>query len=124
MIGLDGEDGAGETFELRPLAGTSQNASATVELAGTGEREATFRVSDLAPSPANHHYELWLLGEGDPVPVGTFTVGGGGEVVTDLSLPADPAEFEAFDVSVERDGGDPSHSGDSVLRGPAGAQLS
>ena len=64
------------------------------------------------------YYELWLLRDDELVALGSFTVGADGHADTAISIPVDPRRYDAFDVSVEREDGDPSHSGDSVLRGP------
>jgi anti-sigma-K factor RskA len=124
VVALGAESESAQTFELQALEGAGSSPSATVELAAAGDSEATLEVADLQPSPAGHHYELWLLGDGDPVPLGSFAVGGDGEVVEGFALPEDRGGFEAFDVSIERNDGDPTHSGDSVLRGAVGDRLS
>ena len=42
-----------------------------------------------------------------------------GEAELDVELPVDPSDFQFLAVSREPGDGDPLHSGDSVLRGPA-----
>lgn len=74
-------------------------------------------LSALPPLEGGDFYELWLLdleaeeivslGEVDP---STTTVEVEGAI--------DPVDFPAIDVSVEPPDGVPTHSGDSVLRGP------
>ncbi len=41
------------------------------------------------------------------------------EAELDVELPVDLGDFQFLDVSREPGDGDPLHSGDSVLRGPA-----
>jgi anti-sigma-K factor RskA len=80
--------------------------------------EVELDVSGLAPSDPGSAYELWLLNSADDlVSLGTFTVPTSGEASVSVPLPVEPTEFDFFDVSVERVGGDGSHSGQSVLRG-------
>lgn len=107
---------------LAALQGTPAEASALIEPAADGS--ASLAVENLPEGPAHHHYELWLLSEGEPVSVGTFTVDADGVASLDVELPDNAERFDSFDISIERDGGDPSHSGESVLRGPVVSQSS
>ena len=61
---------------------------------------------------------MWLLdpSTGSLVDLGPL----GADGTADLALPAgmEPGRWPVIDISAEPDDGDPSHSGDSVLRGP------
>ncbi len=62
--------------------------------------------------------EAWLLGkDGELVALGSFKVGKEGKKSIELPLPANPAIFRYFDVSIQPYNGSPDHSGRSVLRG-------
>ena len=77
------------------------------------------RVSGLRPNTDGDFYELWLLGErGELVSLGSFNVPDSGVAEIDVPVPVDPESFRYLDVSREPADGDPSHSTDSVLRGP------
>jgi hypothetical protein len=113
--GLGRPDPAGRTV---PLAGVGAvAASGRASMAGDGpDREMTVSAEDLpAPGPGRF-CEVWLL---DPVAGTVLSVG---------VLPADgrarftlPASvlgrYQAIDVSLEADDGDPTHSKRSLLRG-------
>ena len=75
-------------------------------------------VDGLPPNEPETYYELWLLRGDETVSLGSFTVGPDGHADTAISIPVDPGGYEAFDISLESEDGDPSHSGDSLLRGP------
>jgi anti-sigma-K factor RskA len=100
-------------FDDGPAAANGQ-----VLVADSGDR-ATVDVSGLRPTGADDFYELWLLDEnGEMIAVGAFQVGEDGRADVQLPLPVAPSRYQYFDVSLQRDNGDPSHSGISVLRGP------
>jgi len=122
-VGVGGDDGGSEplvtSVGLHALDG--DRASGLVSLADGEPRTAEVVLDGLPPSSTGEHYELWLLGTGDPVSLGSFTVGPDGHADNVITIPVDPGAYQSFDVSVEPDDGDPSHSGDSVLRGPSTA---
>lgn len=125
LIGSDGDDGAGEpgrAVALAPVEPRGQGASGSAELVGAvgGDGgEAVVAVSGVSPSEAGEFYELWLLNAPDDlISLGSFRVGASGRAEVTVPLPVDPGEFEFIDLSVERDDGDASHSGRSVLRAP------
>jgi anti-sigma-K factor RskA len=105
-------------FELQPLSESQDGASGTGELAADDPHRGELVVQGLPASRPGTYYELWLLGEGKIISLGSFAVDVEGHADAAISIPFDPARFDAFDISVERDDGDPSHSSDSVLRGP------
>jgi anti-sigma-K factor RskA len=106
------------SIQLQPLTGTQEGANGSVELAAADGRSAEVIVDGLPPSAPGAYYELWLLRGDETVSLGSFTVGADGHADVPISVPVDPGRYDAFDVSLEREDGDPAHSGDSVLRGP------
>ena len=111
----DDDDGAAvASAALDPLEDAEASGSARVV-----EREDGTRVLEVelqAPRLDDAYYEVWLL-EPDVsglVPLGTTQAG-----TTVFEIPAglDLGQFPVVDVSVEPLDGDPSHSGDSVVRG-------
>lgn len=103
---------------LKPI-GDDPAAHGRVLVARGAQPHVTLRVGGLAPSRAREFYELWLLGrDGQLVALGSFRIDRSGATTLRLPLPVDPTDFSAFDISVQPQDGDASHSGDSVLRGP------
>jgi anti-sigma-K factor RskA len=77
-------------------------------------------LSGLPQSPAEHHYQVWVLraeGGGAMEAIGAFSPGSGTSRL-ELPLPG-PGDYAAVDISVQEDGGSPEHSGLSI----AGATL-
>ena len=79
----------------------------------TGRSRCVWRPKGLDPDDG--YLELWLI---DPtvtrlVSLGPLRTDG----IYDIPAGVDPAAFPIVDVSVEPVDGDPTHSGDSVLRG-------
>lgn len=92
-------------------------ASGDVAVAANDSR-ATLAVEGLAPSGSDQFYELWLLDEdGRMIALGSFQVGEDGRAEIELPIPVAPSRYTYFDVSLQEDNGDPTHSGVSVLRG-------
>ena len=90
-----------------------------VVLVADNKQRATVDVSGLDPSGSGHFYELWLLDEdGRMIALGAFQVGADGSAKVELPIPVSPSQYGYFDVSLQKDNGDPAHSGVSVLRGP------
>jgi len=85
-----------------------------------GDRaQATVDVSGLDPSDSGNFYELWLLDDdGRMISLGSFRVGADGHAAVELPIPVSPSRYQYFDLSLQEDNGDPTHSGVSVLRGP------
>jgi anti-sigma-K factor RskA len=108
-----------ETLALEPVPPRGDTGSGSAELIGADLGEAEVDVSGLEPNAPGEFYELWLLTSPDDlVSIGSFRVDDSGSASVRVPLPVDPAEFEFIDLSIERDDGDASHSGRSVLRGP------
>lgn len=128
-IGLVVGVGVGDDEQAPPPLVTSvglhalggERASGLVSLAESRPRTAEVVIDGLPPSAQGEHYELWLLGDGQPLSLGSFTVGPDGHADDVITIPVDPGGYSSFDVSVEPDDGDPAHSGESVLRGPSTA---
>ena len=126
LIGIqldsDGPGGSGapeQTLALESI-GDEVPAGATgeVSLTSSDEDAVTLDVNGLNPTGSDEFYELWLLGkEGELVALGTFRVEPDGDSRIEVPLPVNPDDYEYFDVSIQPENGDPSHSGRSVLRG-------
>jgi anti-sigma-K factor RskA len=117
---LGGGDGGEEAPEpaltLQPL---SSGSAASGEVAMPAPDEMVLTVTDLPPSQQGQYYELWLLDGGEQtVPVASFRVGADGKARLRVPLPADPARYRYFDVSLQHAAEGTEHSADSVLRGP------
>lgn len=92
-------------------------ASGDVALAADDER-ATLVVEGLDPSGSDEFYEAWLLdADGKMIALGSFNVGADGRAEVEVPIPVSPTRYTYFDVSLQEDNGDPTHSGVSVLRG-------
>lgn len=123
-VALDGGGGgeavAGRNVPLEPIGVADAGATGTATLASSGGNEAKIELSGMRPSPAGTYYELWLLNTPtDLVSFGSFRVPQSGETTITVPLPENPSRYTYIDISVERDDGDPGHSGRSVLRAPA-----
>ena len=74
-------------------------------------------MRDLPGSGPGRYYELWLMNPGQFVSLGSFAIGPSGERTVSVPLPVEPSRYRAFDLSLEREDGDPAHGAVSVLRG-------
>jgi anti-sigma-K factor RskA len=106
---------------LDPLqAGTAAHGRALV--ADGAQPRVTLRLRGLPPSRAGQFYEVWLMDASGPlISIGSFRVGDDGSATLRLPLPVPAASYQYFDVSVQPEGDDASHSGESVLRGRTSA---
>ncbi|WP_455605739.1 anti-sigma factor [Cellulosimicrobium funkei] len=91
------------------------SGDARVEERPDGRRQVVVTVD--APAPDGTYREVWLLAE-DLSGLVSLGVLDGTEGRFDVPDGLDLAEFPVVDVSEEHFDGDPSHSGDSVVRGP------
>jgi anti-sigma-K factor RskA len=108
-----------EGLVLRSIDDGPAGARGRVLITGPGQSLAAFSVSGLRPTGPGRFYELWLLDDGGRmIALGTFRVGGDGSAEIELPIPVPPSRYRYFDVSLQADDGDPTHSGISVLRGP------
>jgi len=109
--------GGGPELVLSQIDDGPDGARGDVELAGN-DSQATLVVDGLDPTGPDRFYELWLLDEdGKMIALGSFAVGDDGRAEVELPIPLDPSRYTYFDVSLQEDNGDPTHSGISVLRG-------
>jgi hypothetical protein len=101
-----------------PLAGVGAvAASGQASMAGAdGAQEMTVTTHDLPALRPGQYYEVWLLDPdaGAVFPVGVLPPDGEAR----FTLPASVVgRYQAIDVSLEADDGDPTHSKRSFLRG-------
>jgi anti-sigma-K factor RskA len=98
--------------ELDTLAGAGSGVAEVVER--DGRRELAVSVEGLE-TIEDGHYEVWLLTPevDDMVSLGVLENGATFELPEGLDL----ERFSVVDISAEPDDGDPTHSGDSRLRG-------
>jgi|SRR5829696_1992811 len=111
-LGRDGGDGqVVSAVELERLGPSGSGRAELVDADGNFQ----LRVDTSELDAGDGYLELWLI---DPsvtrlVSLGPLRPDG----VYDVPSGVDPAEFPIVDVSVEPVDGDPTHSGESVLRG-------
>lgn len=104
------------TFEMDPLDDRVVDSVAGTVVDVDGGQAVEVDLAELPPAPEGSFYELWLLDldEGRLVSLGPV-----GTRATFAIPPAVAAgTWPTIDVSVEPADGDPTHSSDSVLRGP------
>lgn len=95
----------------------AEGATAQAEMGGDLGENMVLHARGLPPSKPGEYYELWALNTPDDLaPIGTFRVGEDGVADVEFALGVDPERYAALDVSVEREDGNPGHSGDSLLR--------
>jgi hypothetical protein len=83
-----------------------------------GKRQLIVQAAGLQPSGQNQAYEVWLYNSRtDAKSIGAQVTDQNGNYQGAGPLPADYAKYRYIDVSREPVNKDPSHSGDSVLRG-------
>lgn len=109
--GGDDDDRLLSAVELDRLAGSGSGRAELIE--HDGALQVRLETSDL--DPADGYLELWLIDETVTKLVSLGPVRPDG--VYDVPAGVDPAAFPIVDVSVEPVDGDPTHSGESVLRG-------
>lgn len=83
-----------------------------------GQGAGVLVLHGLEPLPDDQSYQLWLLGDGDPVSAGLL---GEGQVAPDwtrVTLSAEAGEFAGVAVSIEPSGGSPAPTGPIVLAPP------
>ena len=101
------------TAELEPLAGYTARGSAEVDEQPDGTRRLVVRTD---PTDVDGFKEVWLLAP-DAQRMVSLGVMAGDEAEFVLPENLDVAQFPVVDVSDEPVDGDPTHSGDSVVRG-------
>jgi anti-sigma-K factor RskA len=110
LIGDDGGDVVA-AVDLEPLSDGGTGTARLVEHDGTLQLHVD--TADL--DPGDGYLELWLI---DPTVTQLISLGPLRDDGTyDLPPHVDPSAFPIVDVSIEPVDGDPTHSGQSVLRG-------
>ncbi len=115
-LGTGDDDGlAVAAAALDPLGDSGASGKARVVERDDGSRALELTL-DAVPLDEGY-YEVWLLDEAVArlVPVGV--VQSGSDATLELPPGLDLGEYPVVDVSVEPLDGDPSHSGESVVRG-------
>jgi hypothetical protein len=89
-------------------------ATGTVRMSATGSQRTMTVTTSLPAPPLATFYQVWLLRKADNkmVSVGLLA-GGGGRYVLPAAV---VARYDAVDISLQADNGNPAHSSDSVLR--------
>ncbi|MFI7483874.1 anti-sigma factor [Kocuria sp. M1R5S2] len=113
QLGLGPEPTLLARAELEPLAGYSARGSAEVDERPDGTRQLVVRTD---PADVDGFKEVWLLAP-DAQRMVSLGVMAGDEAVFVLPENLDVGEFPVVDVSDEPVDGDPTHSGDSIVRG-------
>lgn len=72
----------------------------------------------LPQTPEGMEYQLWVLREGKPTSVGTFTVAEDGSAMLSMKSIPSPTEIASFNVTIEPVGGMPEPTGMMYLTGP------
>jgi hypothetical protein len=104
------------SVDLEPLPAWDASGIAELRVAEDGTRVLVVSVDADAPAPTDGYREVWLIDtdvEG-MVSLGNLEGSTGEFVVPDG---VDVAEFPIVDVSLEPLDGDPTHSGNSIVRG-------
>lgn len=100
---------------LEALPGwTDSSGEARIEQAGSGARQLVLDVA--APASEGGYREVWLIAD-DLSGLVSLGILEGSQGRFDIPAGLDLTEFSLVDVSEEHFDGDPSHSGDSVVRG-------
>jgi len=116
VVGLS-RDETPEPVRASPLTALGPVAAGgQVVLSGTDDRRALQVETDGLAAP-DGFYEVWLvdLADGRVLALGVLDESGRARLTVPEGV--DLQDYPEVDVSLERDDGDPSHSGRSVLRG-------
>jgi anti-sigma-K factor RskA len=117
--GDDNGPGGGPQIALQRIGDADPGANGVARVVSSDDGGLSLQVSGLEPSAPDAFYNLWLLDGPDRLlSLGAFRVPASGSAQVTVPLPVDLADFRFVDVSVEKEDGDPGHSGVSVLRGP------
>lgn len=105
-------------LETRPAEGVDGAGAAD------GTRVLQVWLDELPDTGADGFLEAWLIDPvtGSMVSLGPVDTGSGGAATVELTVPSglDVSTYALVDVSAEPLDGDPTHSGDSLLRGTLG----
>lgn len=144
LFGASGDDTAPEVRASTPPASTpgltTSPPGRQVELARFGDaappdaaaqvnvftatdgKTVDLRVQGMPTPRKGEFYELWVLGDaGKMISLGIVRVDANGSADVRLPLPVSLRRFPVFDLSLEPGDGDPTHSGQSMLRSAATA---
>lgn len=72
----------------------------------------------LPQTPKGMEYQLWVMREGKPTSVGTFTVNKDGSAMLAMNEISDPSKIASFLVTIEPEGGQKVPTGMMYLTGP------
>ena len=84
---------------------------------------AVVYMYELPPTPEGMAYQLWMVRDGVPTSVGTFTVNEDGSAKLMLDPLPDGGAYAKFDVTIEPAGGAPKPTGMMYLTSPQVIQL-
>lgn len=98
-------------IDLEPLTGTGSGRAELVNVDGS----LRLRLNTADLDPADGYFEVWLIDPSVTAMVSLGPLRADGEY--DVPSGVDAAAFPVVDVSIEPVDGDPTHSGESVLRG-------
>ena len=104
-----------QSVALAGLGPTPQAAGRTYVNPRSGD--ALFYAFGLPTLPEDKTYELWFFAGGKPVAAGTFGVDPRGTGSVRVERRIDPAQIQAWAVTIEPAGGLPQPSGAVVLKG-------
>jgi hypothetical protein len=111
---------AHQDSRLSPLAGLAAAPSARARMLWSrSRREALLVAAGLPPAPEGMGYEVWVIGQGAPVPAGVFQVDSEGAAVFRLPDLPETAVAKTFAVTLEPAAGTPAPTGPMVLAGTA-----
>ncbi len=101
-------------------AAPAQAAAQANVFTSTDGRTVDLRVEGMPTPRKGEYYELWVLGDaGKMISLGIVRVDEGGSAHVRLPLPVSLRRFPVFDLSLEPGDGNPTHSGNSILRSAA-----
>jgi anti-sigma-K factor RskA len=80
--------------------------------------QAVVYMYELPPAPEGMIYQLWMIRDGVPTSVGTFTVNDDGSAKLMLDPMPDMGSLASFDVTIEPAGGVPKPTGMMYLTSP------
>ena len=106
----------GVSVSMLKGTGMSAQARGMIVIPPTSDA-ALLAVLQLPPLPIDKVYQVWLIKSGGMYSVGTFKVDSTGSGQTKIELIAPLHDLEAIVITVERAGGSPGPTGESVLMG-------
>jgi hypothetical protein len=99
--------------DARRVAARPGGAGQAAVVVSRQRGQAVFEASGLAPAPAGHTYQLWVVDRSGPRPAGLVDTGGGGQVTRLLDGRVTGTERVA--MTVERPGGAAQPSSEPVM---------